>query len=122
MCASGLPRLNLICSLCPLQWSPNAKVNKKNSAGQTPLLYALFSGYEGHLHTAELPILQLLLVHGADPDIADKQMHTPLHIAADDRTQMVGSEPQEETTLELLCRSVQTLEPKDSEGEHRAAS
>jgi hypothetical protein len=98
------------------QWVPAADVNSKNSAGQTALLYALFSGYEGYTHAGEMEVLQLLLGAGANSDLADEQLHTPLHIASDERTVM-AVEAGGETTLELLCRNVQTLEPKDHDGE-----
>jgi ankyrin repeat protein len=50
-------------------------VNHVDPQKRTPLLKAA-------RHNSKQEILQLLLKHGANPDIADEDMNTPLHFAA----------------------------------------
>ena len=50
-------------------------MNAIDPQGRTPLLKAA-------RHNSKSEILQLLLKHGANPDIADEDNNTPLHFAA----------------------------------------
>ncbi|RFN46273.1 ankyrin repeat-containing protein [Fusarium flagelliforme] len=55
------------------QESFNPEVNERDEQGRTPLSYAAETGNEG--------ILRLLLEHGADPALEDKQDQIPLSLA-----------------------------------------
>lgn len=78
--ARGETALTLACmqenfAICERLIVAKADVNHVDPQKRTPLLKAA-------RHNSKQEILQLLLKHGANPDIADEDMNTPLHFAA----------------------------------------
>lgn len=77
---NGENALTLACAqenftICEKLLVANAEVNHIDVNGRTPLIKAA-------RHNSNSDIIQLLLKHGADPTISDKQKNTPLHFAA----------------------------------------
>ena len=56
----------------------SANVNSRDQDGRTPLMYAILSEH------ADVRMVEFLIQHGADINVADKQGWTPLHFAARD--------------------------------------
>lgn len=78
--AKGETALTLACvqenyKVCERLLIAKADVNQRDPQGRTPLL-------KSALHNSKSDIIKLLLGKGADPDIADNDLNTPLHFAA----------------------------------------
>ncbi|KAL4618048.1 ankyrin repeat and SOCS box protein 18-like isoform X2 [Arapaima gigas] len=59
-----------------------AEVNRTSTTGETPLGVACAAAQDPELLPERLQLCQLLLAHGADPNLADEERRTALHKAA----------------------------------------